>query len=123
MLRELTQLGSASVSISTSSNGQINLAIFSENKPPLSMTFEVSNLHLAEQEISNYCNAVNTPVSSIAVGEVVNGTPEKTSAKKQKNNETTLAKTAISENKVLTQTPQPTTEQSVEDDILATFGL
>lgn len=64
MLSELITLNKASISLTTNENGQINLALFSDGKEPLVLTFTQDNVHSAEQEIKAYCNGHSLPTSA-----------------------------------------------------------
>lgn len=64
MLSELIMLNKASISLTTNENGQINLALFSDGKEPLVLTFTQDNVHSAEQEIKDYCNGHFLPTSA-----------------------------------------------------------
>ncbi|MFL7013646.1 hypothetical protein [Enterovibrio norvegicus] len=55
MLSHLLTLQNVTLSVTTSTNGQINLAILSDNKAPLTLRFSADNAQQAEDEIIEHC--------------------------------------------------------------------
>lgn len=135
MLRQLSTLGSVSLTMNTASNGQINLAVFSEGKPTFAMTFEASNVHLAEQELEQFCTTQAQPKSDVSITNVAsdnsNAAPQKakpkeTAPKSENNTETAAPETTTSTAATVTTATAVTskeTSNTVEDDILSQFGL
>ncbi|MFC5079551.1 hypothetical protein VTH8203_03778 [Vibrio thalassae] len=80
MLNDLMKLRNASVTITVSDNGQVNLAVFSEGKTPLALTFAQHNAYEAEQEIRQYCST-QAPVQSSSTASDSNTAPSATTTK------------------------------------------
>lgn len=128
MLANLAKLQNCSVSLTTNTNGQINLAIMRTGAgKPLIMTFSESEIGLAETEIAEYCNHSSK----------VQVTSNLESAKKGVNPTPTKAKgNAASKGKPEADIPEEANEDmesdtnedsdssdSFEDALLSEFGL
>lgn len=126
MLASLIELGSTSVTITKSANGQINLAVFAENKAPLSMVFTLDQLSQAEAQIEQYCFNQAAPVPLQAhQGEAVEkaDAPKAQKAKKAPKATNTTASTPAPVQATPVQTTTPAQTGNFEDDLLAEFGL
>ena len=70
MLTDLIALKTVSLTLTTSANGQINVAVFGEGKNPLALTFSEEQAYQAAQEIKQYCKQSATAETSAARSEL-----------------------------------------------------
>lgn len=127
MLSNLMKLSHATLSLTTSENGQVNLAIFKKGtSTPLALTFDGNDataVYNASQEVLLFCqhmDGVQTTTNLDAA--VKTETVSQPKAAKGKAKPTAASAPTSTEEAVAEPTPEPQ-EESAEDDLLAEFGL
>ncbi|WP_025744859.1 hypothetical protein [Salinivibrio costicola] len=119
LLSSLLSLKNFSMTVTTLDNGQVNIAVYSENKAPLTINCSADDSYQAEQEIMAYCGK-QAPVTNVSVGEPISS--EKAAPKKQaKKAAPKKEKTDAPEPPKQEQEPQHCQPLFDEDDILDQF--
>lgn len=121
LLSSLLSLKNFSMTVTTLDNGQVNIAVYSENKAPLTINCTADDDYQAEAEIMAYCGK-QAPIKDVNVGEPISS---ETVAPKKQGKKTAQKKEATSTPEP--PKPEPETKpdhcQSLfdEDDILDQF--
>lgn len=121
LLSSLLNLKNFSMTVTTLDNGQVNIAVYSENKAPLTINCSADDSYQAEQEIMAYCGK-QAPVKNVNVGKPISN---ETVATKKQGKKTAPKKEATSTPEPPKPEPEPEPDhcQSLfdEDDILDQF--
>ncbi|ENM5835481.1 hypothetical protein NTH44_003591 [Vibrio metoecus] len=120
LLSSLSQLGNASLTISTSANGQINLGLFSEGKSPFTITFSLPEANAAELEIQKFCENAEKIIHSQHVGLPPSVTPKHNSKKASQSNRVDEPVSNASTSVQGTSLQDETLD--IEDEILNSFN-